>query len=1018
VLKVRYGAFRALEPAFLAELAELQKSDPLAPVAVVAPSRAMADRLQRLVAQDRARLNVRFHTFFSLAQEIDAETGREPSEAAAPCAKPRLCTDPLLFDRLLDSLLGAEGSSRRPRRLAAAYRSTIKDLSDSGVAPSARELLPEGLIDDAEQSCSLAFLLGLLERQEAELSRLGVESSSALARRAAALAADSHALKRYRALLYYGFYDLTGVQADLFEAVSREHPVRLFYPYLKGHPAYSFADRFFQTRLHGAGASPREACAGAPGALGAALDCLFAPGKSAKIAEGTLRISSASGAREEVWRAAKEILRLVEEEGYAFSEIGVAARTLEPYRSALDEVFGSCAVPFHFSAEEPLLRRPCARAVWTLLNLGRRDFPALSVLELTGSVFFSGRREQSWPALVERLRIHRGWLQWEGRLAQWTRKDFDLRPGAPEPLLVPKEETAALWELLVSWRKALRPEGRRSWAQWAEYAQSFVRANLRVEEDDGFEQALEEISSLSVLDRLGRDADFSEFLEALEERLFRATAPLCSQANAGVRALDVMEARGESFRALFLLGLQQGLFPRTVREDPLLRDRSRRALRDAGGYWISAKADGHEEEKLLFHMAVSSAHERLYASFQRSDEEGRALVPSLYLSELCRACGVRLSELCEHVPRQPQDRLCTRGLEPYLTPREASLACVLSGLDPWPLHKALGMDADRCRELRGRARELNRLGAPGPLDGVVGPPQDLLKRLLRGGISPSALECLAGCPFQFFASRVLGFEEPQEPSQAGDIDPRFKGELYHAFLAEFYRRVREGADFAQAFARAEEQSFGPLDWRSLGLYPLVWEVARERMIAALDLFLRWDMEQLRSSGMRPVLMEEELEGPVFGEVPEALKGLRWKGRLDRVDADEGRFRVVDYKTRWDRGLAKLVQAGERFQPPVYLELASQCEALKGLESAGVSFLSIESFLEGGTPEHPYSAEEHAQALPFVRGHLQRILERVVQGAFTIRPDDGEYGRCRFCPFGGLCRKSHPMTRARAAGVNA
>ena len=89
-MKVVCGPFQpALEEAFLARLSEL-KPGAERRIAVVAPSRRLADRLQRLVAaQTGCLLGVRFHTFFSLAGEVVEASGGPERQVVS---------DPLLHD--------------------------------------------------------------------------------------------------------------------------------------------------------------------------------------------------------------------------------------------------------------------------------------------------------------------------------------------------------------------------------------------------------------------------------------------------------------------------------------------------------------------------------------------------------------------------------------------------------------------------------------------------------------------------------------------------------------------------------------------------------------------------------------------------------------------------------------------------------------------------------------------------------------------------------------------------------
>ena len=128
----------------------------------------------------------------------------------------------------------------------------------------------------------------------------------------------------------------------------------------------------------------------------------------------------------------------------------------------------------------------------------------------------------------------------------------------------------------------------------------------------------------------------------------------------GVMVLSATAARGLAFRALFVLGVNEGVFPRTIREDAFLRDRDREVLERDLGYKVSQKLAAFDEEKLLFTLLVGAARERLYCSFQRADDGGRALAPSWYVDELKRALKEHGRE-CEtiNIPRSMTEKTAT-----------------------------------------------------------------------------------------------------------------------------------------------------------------------------------------------------------------------------------------------------------------------------------------------------------------------------------------------------------------------
>lgn len=1032
-LQVFHGPFEALEEAFAARVAELNPGPGDAPLLVVAPSRAMAERLERLLAYEKnlPLLGVHFHTFHSLAAAV-VEDGGFPDGA--------LISDPLFHDAVVDQVLDEAPSlgiakELRPRALSAAVRSSLRDLVDAGVDPVqlAESFGDELLRGDEDERARLVALLALLAAYEKKLARLKVLPPSALVQRAAALAPESQWLAGFREVLYYGFYDLTGRQADAFEAVTSTRPARLYFPYRKGHPAFRFADEFFTVKL--AGREPRDlSAAGGPGtALGAALDALFDPSAPAAAADREkVRVVSASGARDEAWAAAKEASRFLEA-GVPCSEIAVVARALEPYRAALTDAFAAEGLPLDFSGGEPLLRHPLAKAALDLLTLRRRDFPARAVEDLASSPYFRAAepgRVALWRRLIAALGVRAGWLQWRGKLEPRASGPVELYPhkvreGLPG-FAVPAADVLALWEFLEQVRDCLGGPPA-TWSVRAEEARALLAANLGFPQDgspaerDARAAVAGALSELETFDRLGSKCSWEDFLDAFEDKLARATRSV-GAGGLGVRALDAMDARGHRFRATIVLGLKEKLFPRQIQEDPILRDPARAALRHPGGYWIGRKAAGHEEERLLFYLTAASARERLTMIYPRSDENGRAEVPSTYLRELCRAAGLPApgEDDAWRVPRPPAERL--RDLPPARrTPAEAALLCALDGGDPPAALEKAGVPAKALKEGFASAAELNARGPAGAHDGLIPPPAEALAGWKKSGLSPTALDEFAKCPFKFFASRILGLGEREEGTERGELSSAARGSVYHAALEGFYSTLPEAVwsgrgDAAGHLDQVLARIFKENDWRALGLYPLLWEAARAEMTAHLHAFVAWDLARLRADGFRPRLHETKLHGEPEGGAP---GGIPWRGVADRVDADEAgrRFRVVDYKTRrgtrWKKPLSKLAAEGASHQIPFYAALAGRALG------DGWSFESGELLFLEDEDETRLSALTAAEWKdlrgPFLTGLTARV-ENIAAGRFPIVPDDGERGHCSWCDFPTLCRKAHGPSRARAAGA--
>ncbi len=100
------------------------------------------------------------------------------------------------------------------------------------------------------------------------------------------------------------------------------------------------------------------------------------------------------------------------------------------------------------------------------------------------------------------------------------------------------------------------------------------------------------------------------------------------------------QARGRTFRVVFVPGLAERMFPQRPREDPMLLDEEMRLPLGAG---LAVQEDRARVERLQLRLAVGAARERLWLSYPRIDVgESRPRVPSFYALDVMRAITGRV----------------------------------------------------------------------------------------------------------------------------------------------------------------------------------------------------------------------------------------------------------------------------------------------------------------------------------------------------------------------------------------
>ena len=955
-----------LETAFVDEILTYKAQDLLSPLLVVTPSDSLRRRLKFLLARERrlSFLNLQLLTFHQLALRL-----REEHHGALFEARRDLFFEEALRQLIRKRCPGAEpfvGLEERAGGCATLWQ-TLRDLRDGLVDPAVGlDALAEGHFGPGSERTSA--LLRLLQSLQQFCAEKNVTSESDLNHSATEQVLSSRYLKQFNRVFYYGFYDLTQIQLDFFHAVARQFPTMLFFPLLKtspSHEAWRFAERFYERYIEGqsSGSAQKHSSANSLPAHARLFDDARQRSFAPLPYDWTCQVTSTFGIYDEIATVAKQILEQLDGGKLQFHEIGVVARTLDSYGPIIKTVFHQHCIPVSGRLEEPLAEAPLTKAVILLLNLPAKDFLRSDVIDLLSSPYFqfhnidrhpASVRPDLWDLATRELAICKGVGEWR-RLHRYRHRDLELRQlsddEAPRKIRIGSTELTCLADTVDSLiADLLRLPAEASWQEYATAWKLFLNKYLAINEcaemppgalSTPAETILGILHEIAGLDRVQDRVTLGDFVHTFQHWLEHSSIIDDRRDIDGVTVLNATVARGLSFRVLFVLGMNEGVFPRVIREDAFLRDRDREVLERDLGYKISQKLAAFDEEKLLFTLLVGAARQRLYCSFQRADENGRALAASWYVDELTRALQ-DTDRPCKivDIPRSITEKAATAPYqrEDLLLPDEWAIRLSLEGRDPTPLIEAFTPLAAIYRHGRKAVAEIDRSGERLlGYDGALSEFQNYWELYSGRGVSPTALETYARCPFQFFARHVLGLAPLDRPEEILEPSPAEFGELGHAILHSLYTALIEAHYFtdpratvdvdhelevAATHAFAEYQETHPIG------YPLAWEILKRNILDLLRTIITQDLSDLQSSGFSPVSLENNLSTYLPADWPEPLNRLLIRGRLDRIDCKDDAVRVIDYKFKLgataaspDKNLIRAALRGERLQPPFYCMLA-------------------------------------------------------------------------------------------------
>ncbi|MBV6519729.1 MAG: hypothetical protein DCC43_09850 [Candidatus Brocadia sp.] len=1125
MLSVKLGPYHpSLEDSFVETIQTLKRDDPLAPLAVVAPTNWMLRRLQERLAQrnDAAFLNIVWMNFFTLAKEICRQSGVDTG---------RIIQQAVIYESVIAGLLKQQMPQASPFQnvlslpaLSKAIFQVIQDLNDANVHLDVmQEAIREGFVEGVEIR-KLYGIMQLFDTFRQKVKTLNISHYADVYRMAAECVPDSAFLRGFQHILAYGFYDLTGVEQDFFGEIFKYHPTILFLPYRKKHPAFAYVKPFFESFVLGMAHDMEELAADQETGFSFLIDSPLedsrvrasGPQVAGEKSGGQQKlchsqpetrnpkpvIINVSGKRDEVWTVAKEILKLTAE-GYKMEEIGVVARLPNSYANAIKKIFYENGIPFMTSMQESIGRYPLVKVIQQMLQLMREDFYRPMVIELLSSPYFKTPgvdylgfvpRPDLWDMLSRRLRIRGGISCWLARLAQAkdmlqgrTTGDSDT----PPPLVPPSEEDANLFSdneeagrhipvpasqieclenilTTLSHDLSSLPE-RASWTILGQKIAQLLRDYIHVPSDgmhpDDHERdllILDKIGgllrTLDILDCLGEEVTRDQYIDTFLDACRQESLPMGLKNGRGVKVLDAMSARGIPFRALFVLGLNEKVFPRAISEEPFLRDHVRRRLSEVLGNVLPEKLRGFEEERLLFSFLLNAARERLYLLYERSDEAGKPRVQSHYLMDIIQTMKERLPSSKEsgeraggemYVSRSIKEKLCKQEIS-LLAPKEIGIRMALDRINPAHVLEAFKIDRhlfDRSHSALGLIEGYHpRLTS---YDGVVGDMTPWWDAAARRGFSPTALETFGACPFRFFMGRILELEFLEEPETAEMIASVDLGTLYHSILRDFYHILMEKGYFTTKTKERDpiellqgivQKYFAEIERQMPILYPIVWEVEKEEILVLLTRFVTWDLEQIGKSGFIPTCLEKTVKLRIQNDLLKPVPGhskqddpamITFRGKIDRIDmkpaGDTASYRVIDYKSgRFFReDLARAAIRGQRLQLPFYIIMAEEViagEIRNGRIPQGqtkmdeASFVYVAEHKEEKTGQiSPHmktiSSNEWMDCKEQYRETLWEFLKIIREGIFPVSPGE-DTQKCEWCEFSTMCRRGHQPLRFR------
>lgn len=425
-----------------------------------------------------------------------------------------------------------------------------------------------------------------------------------------------------------------------------------------------------------------------------------------------------------------------------------------------------------------------------------------------------------------------------------------------------------------------------------------------------------------------------------------------------VRICDAGHSRLDGVKAVFVVEVNDGVFPAPPSSSGLITENEKLLLRENDLYIADSARKAFQSEKLVCYNALTMPQQLLFVTYSESDLVGEARRPSSLVSELIGMFG---SSICSKVQNLSPDYFCTSYRTAYYKYMEhsrdnsESIATIREALS---LSEKYSAKLSHHKNLR---EDGNYALSPAVAEELFFPEQP-------AKVSPTQLDTYYKCPFNYFCRYGLGLNKIRPV----DMDGMNRGLIVHSLLENILKNPVEGAEqvFNEAFLKMTDDELRDYIHNSVTEYisdylggafgksPSFVYLA-ERIENSAFYIVKFIQHELNHSKFRPALLEYKLERTddddrliidVNGRDKIILTGI-----IDRVDIFEDEngekyVRIIDYKTGKIDLRYSMLYNGLNLQMFVYLtallETKNPVNIDGKLNQAGIVYYRI-----GQTPEY-------------------------------------------------------------------
>ena len=349
----------------------------------------------------------------------------------------------------------------------------------------------------------------------------------------------------------------------------------------------------------------------------------------------------------EIEEVARRILELVRSKKFRYRDISVITKNIDVYSNLCKAIFKEYDIPVFIDEKRDLSQNILVKYLISILDIFARNWSYDSVFNYIKCGFLN-----ITPSDIYLLENYA--LKWEIKGSKWYKADWNFHDEDSTGKATIDHINELRREIvtpLVELKNNL--SGNKTAKQISENLYNFlIKNNI----DKVLENKIKDLNDMQkvdiaaeyetswkivmqVLDEIvlvfgDENITFESYMQILKTGLGESKLGTIPMAQDEVTVGDVDRSRSHKIKAVFIIGLNDGMFPSINRAEGFLNDDDREKIKQNGVELAKGTIDRIYEDNFNIYKAFTTAEERIFLSYSSSDMEGKSLRPSVLVSRI------------------------------------------------------------------------------------------------------------------------------------------------------------------------------------------------------------------------------------------------------------------------------------------------------------------------------------------------------------------------------------------------